>query len=92
MDEMLRDFYTKSEVDNKFGGMVIEKISKEDFDALTTKDPDKIYFVYDDQGKITQYIGDTELSSGTGAANMQSVYQYGLLSGTSGNMEFEQEG
>ena len=67
MDEMLRDFYTKSEVDDKFGGMILEKISKADFDALTEKDPNTIYYVYDDQGKITQYVGEAELSGGTGA-------------------------
>lgn len=66
MDEMQRDFYTKSEVDNKFGGMVLEKISKADFDELTEKDPNTIYYVYDDQGNVSQYIGDAELSSGAG--------------------------
>ena len=66
MDEMLRDFYTKPEVDDKFGGMILEKISKADFDALTEKDPNTIYYVYEDSGKVTQYIGDAELSSGSG--------------------------
>lgn len=66
MDEMQRDFYTKSEVNNKFGGMVLLKISKADFDELETKDPNTIYYVFDDSGNVTQYVGDAELSGGGG--------------------------
>lgn len=65
MGNMQRDFYTKPEVNDKFGGMVLLKISKADFDELTVKDPDTIYYVYDDSGKVTQYVGDSELSSGS---------------------------
>lgn len=64
MDEMQRDFYTKPEVNDKFGGMVLQKITKADFDELETKDPDTIYYVFDDSGKVTQYVGDAELSNG----------------------------
>lgn len=73
MDEMQLDFYTKTEVDEKFGGMVIEKISKADFDALTTKDPNTIYFVYDDSGQIVQYVGDAELGSGKAVYGFQDM-------------------
>ena len=66
MNEMQRDFYLKSEVDDKFGGMIIEKISKADFDDLTEKDPNTIYYVYDDAGNVTQYVGDAALSGGGG--------------------------
>ena len=58
------DFYTKEEINAMLGGLSFERISKTDFDALTTKDPDKVYFVYDESsGKIKQYLGDAELSA-----------------------------
>lgn len=85
MDEMQLDFYTKTEVDEKFGGMVIEKISKTDFDALTTKDPDTIYFVYDENGNIVQYIGDAALSGGV-SADMATINISGAT-GTAGHAE-----
>ncbi len=85
MGEMQLDFYTKSEVDDKFGGMVIEKISQADFDALTVKDPSKIYYVYDDNGKVTQYVGDAKLGGGTVSADFVTVYENGL-NGTVGNL------
>ena len=77
MDEMQRDFYTKTEVNNKFGGMVLLKISKADFDELETKDPDTIYYVYDDSGKVTQYVGDSELSRGGAVITGVPVVQMG---------------
>lgn len=89
MDEMLRDFYTKTEVDEKFGGMVLEKISKLDFDALTEKDPNTIYFVYEESGKVTQYIGDAELSGGQGAAPISAIFLSGNA-GTAGHATEEE--
>lgn len=58
------DFYTKTEVDTMLNGLKFEKISQEDFDALTEKDMNTIYYVYDEKGKITQYIGNAKISGG----------------------------
>lgn len=67
MDEKYMDFYTKAEINAMLGGLSFMKISQADFDALTTKDANTIYFVYDDQGNVTQYLGDAKMSSGTAA-------------------------
>lgn len=67
MDEKYMDFYTKAEINAMLGGLSFTKISQADFDALITKDANTIYFVYDDQGNVTQFIGDSKLSSGTAA-------------------------
>lgn len=86
MDEMQRDFYTKSEVNDKFGGMVLLKISKADFDELETKDPDTIYYVYDESGKVTQYVGDSELSSGGVVTGIPVVGMSGIVLPISGTI------
>lgn len=84
MNEMQRDFYTKSETDSKFGGMVLLKISKADFDELETKDPNTIYYVYDESGKVTQYVGDSELSSGGTVTGAPIVQMSGMVMPISG--------
>lgn len=60
------------------GGMQILKISKSDFDNIE-HDPNTIYFVVDGD-KITQYIGDSKLSSGL----VISGLNYILLNGDKG--------
>lgn len=69
MNEQYMDFYTKGEINAMLDGLSFQKISQEDFDALTTKDANTIYYVYDDQGNITQYLGDAKMSTGTAATN-----------------------
>ncbi|MBQ8922346.1 MAG: hypothetical protein IJ060_09335 [Oscillospiraceae bacterium] len=44
----------------------IRRMSKEEYDVLVPSE-DTLYFVTDDKGHITQYIGSTELSSGQGS-------------------------
>ena len=61
---MNRDFYTKHEINETLNGLSFEKISQLEFDNLQTKNPNTIYYVYDDKGNVTQYIGGAELSSG----------------------------
>lgn len=53
-----------AEIEQQTGGVSIVQISQEDFDQLDPKDPNTLYFVYTD-GAITQYMGDTKLTSGT---------------------------
>ena len=47
--------------EERLNGMSFEQISKEDFDDLEEKESDKVYFVYDESGKVKQFIGDTQL-------------------------------
>ena len=47
--------------EERLNGMSFEQISKEDFDGLADKDDDKVYFVYDEKGRVKQYIGEAEL-------------------------------
>lgn len=46
------------------GGVSIKQLTKEEYDALDPKDPNTLYFVYVGNN-ITQYMGDTKLTSGT---------------------------
>ena len=39
------------------GGLSFMKISEEDYKALDPKDPDTVYYVYDENGRYKQYIG-----------------------------------
>lgn len=56
-------------LENAMGGLKLVKISAADFDNLSTKDVNTIYYVYDTDGKIIQYMGDAKLSIGTLAGN-----------------------
>lgn len=69
---MNRDFYTKHEMNKTLNGLSFEKISQLEFSELLTKNPNTIYYVYDDKGKITQYMGDAELSSGNGSLPVEA--------------------
>lgn len=55
-------------ISERLGGLSFAKISKADYESLETKDPDTVYYVYDENGKITQYVGEAKMSSG-GVAN-----------------------
>ncbi|MCQ2059775.1 MAG: pyocin knob domain-containing protein [Bacteroidaceae bacterium] len=54
------------------GGLSLLKLSKAQFDALETKDPDTIYYVTD-ENKIIQYMGETKLQSGSVTGNVIPV-------------------
>ena len=53
-----------AEIEHQTGGVSIVQISQEDFDQLDPKDPNTLYFVYSGDN-ITQYMGDTKLTTGT---------------------------
>ena len=62
--------------EERLNGMSFEQISKEDFDDLAEKDADKVYFVYDENGRVKQYIGEAELGGMAFAAgNMYAVFK-----------------
>ena len=60
--------------EERLNGLSFEQISKEDFDDLAEKDADRVYFVYDERGKVKQYIGEAELGGmAFTAGNMSAV-------------------
>ena len=62
--------------EERLNGLSFEQISKEDFDDLVEKDADKVYFVYDENGRVKQYIGEAELGGMAFAAgNMYAVFK-----------------
>ena len=52
-----------AEIEQQTGGVSIVQISQEDFDQLDPKDPNTLYFVYNN-GVVTQYMGDAKLTTG----------------------------
>jgi len=79
------DFYTKDEINTILGGMNFKKLSQEEFDAIINKDPDTVYYVYDDNGNITQYIGNAAL--GGGAVPAMSIINAAGAVGVAGDAE-----
>ena len=49
-------------IDSRLNGLTFERISEEDFDNIDPKDPNTIYYVYDEKGTIRQYIGNQSLT------------------------------
>lgn len=47
--------------EERLNGMSFEQISREDYDSLAEKDADRVYFVYDENGRVRQYIGEAQL-------------------------------
>jgi hypothetical protein len=73
---------------NSLNGMTITKISKEDYDALESPDENTIYYVVDDSGKITQYLGSTELSNGKAStAGLMVLITSGVATAKTGTYE-----
>lgn len=67
-------YYTKPETDDMLNGMSIQKISKSDFDALLVKNPNRVYFVYDNQGEYDIYIGDSKIDGEGGGSDYLPIY------------------
>lgn len=74
-------------ISERLGGLSFAKISQADYEALETKDPDTVYYVYDENGNISQYVGEAKTSSGDGATN---AYVSSNSAGAAllGNMEY----
>jgi hypothetical protein len=67
------------------GGMKFKLISRSDYDALTVKDPDTLYTVTDGS-KVTQYLGETELKSGSVTAGIASIAAVGTSASSQGEI------
>ncbi len=56
------DAIPKGYIDSILGNIKIKCITKEDFELITT-DPNTIYYVKDEKGNVTQYLGNIMLTS-----------------------------
>ncbi|MCR4638295.1 hypothetical protein [Ruminococcus sp.] len=75
--------------EQRLNGLSFEQISKEDFDSLSEKDADKVYFVYDEKGKVKQYIGEAELGGPAFTAGKMSAVSNNYVSMLTGIIEEE---
>lgn len=69
-------------IDNAFGGMKLCKLTQTEYDALTVKDSNTLYTVTDGS-KVTLYLGETELKSGSVTAGVSTL----VTAGTSASSE-----
>ena len=78
--EIKADYVQKTELETRLNGLSLLKIAKVDFDALTAKDPNTIYFVVDGN-KISIYMGEIPLSGGSALTIGNPVGQLGGVIG-----------
>lgn len=72
-------------IDSAFGGMKLCKLTQTQYDALTVKDPDTLYTVTDGS-KVTQYLGEIELKSGSVTAGIASIAAVGTSESAQGEI------
>lgn len=46
---------------SNMNGLIFIKCAQEEYDEMKEHDPDAVYFVYDEKGKVKQYMGDVEI-------------------------------
>lgn len=83
------NYISTTTFNSHINNLTFKKISQAEFDAITVKDTNTIYYVYDDSGNITQYMGDAELTSGSGtiAGQMLGVIKGSMSATIAGNIE-----
>ena len=74
------DFYTKTEIDGKFSPSWVG--SYDDYIAMPSHNPTTLYTTVDDNGNVRQFLGDTELKSGTQTAGTTIRLSIGKSNGT----------
>lgn len=67
------------------GGMKLRKLTKSDYDALAQKDSNTLYTVTDGS-KVTLYLGETELKSGSVTAGIASIAAVGTSESAQGEI------
>ena len=77
-------------LENRMGGITLRQMTQEAYDALTTKDNSTIYYVYDGNGKITQYMGDVELSNGKSTVGTFTALTEGTTTSNTGTATYQQ--
>ncbi|MBR1749960.1 MAG: BppU family phage baseplate upper protein [Ruminococcus sp.] len=58
---------------DRLGGMSLAKMTREEYDAAQIHFTSTLYAVTDENGKVTLYLGDTELKSGTAMTDNTSA-------------------
>lgn len=83
------NYISATTFNSHINNLTFKKLSQTEFDAISIKDPNTIYYVYDDSGNITQYMGDAELTSGSGtiAGQMLGVIKGSMSATIAGNIE-----
>lgn len=86
--QIRRSIYENFEYLDENGGgggeLSFVKLTKEEYDAIVVKDPNTIYYVVDGD-KIVQYMGNTEMNSGTIVGNTTRYLLNPTLTGFVGN-------
>lgn len=77
-------------LENRMGGMTLRQITRAAYDELTTKDNNTVYYVHDVNGKITQYLGDVELSSGKSTVGTFTAITEGTTTSNTGTATYQQ--
>lgn len=71
--QLMQNSVTRTEYNNDLNGLKFIKMSEDDYTALTNKDSNTVYYVYDSLGGITQYMGSVRITGGSTAAAPVSV-------------------
>ena len=77
-------------LENRMGSITLRQMTQEAYDALPTKDNSTIYYVYDGNGKITQYMGDVELSNGKSTVGTFAALTEGTTISNTGTATYQQ--
>ena len=82
------NYISTTTFNSHINNLTFKKISQAEFDAISIKDPNTIYYVYDDRN-IIQYMGDAELTRGSGtiAGQMLGVIKGSMSATIAGNIE-----
>lgn len=87
---LLQTSVTKTQLETRINGLSFIKMTKADYEALTTVDPNTIYYVYDENGNITQYMGDAEMSSGKSTVGTVTALTEGTSISNTGIATYQQ--
>ena len=69
-----------TEIETKQGGLTLRKLTQAEYEAITEKDADTVYYAIDGD-KVRQYLGDVELTSGSAISIGNPVGQLGGVIG-----------
>ena len=58
----LTNYYTKTETNTLLGGLKLKKLTQAEYDALTTKDDNTVYFIGDSANGYTIKIGNASVN------------------------------
>lgn len=62
---ILQYFNETNAIQARLDNLAFKRISKTDYDALAQKDPNTCYYVTDESGRVTQYLGDKVVNENT---------------------------